>query len=745
MQAIGQLGCANRSKIALNRPPLGIKESESQRGGAEAGRSVLSPAPRHITGRMRFTVSVLLACAALGLCFAVPDKTVKWCAVSEHENTKCLSLRENIKAILPADGPQLACVKKTSYSDCIKAISGGEADAITLDAGWVYEAGLTPNNLKPVAAEIYGTVDKSQTHYMAVAVVKKNTDFQLNQLQGKKSCHTGLGRSAGWNVPMGLLFCNFPEPRNPLEKAVASFFSGSCVPCADSVAFPQLCQLCPGCGCSSLHPYFGYAGAFKCLKDGGGDVAFVKHTTIFEVLPEKADRDQYELLCLDNTRKPVDQYEQCYLARIPSHAVVARTVDGKEDLIWEILKVAQEHFGKGTTKEFKLFGSPLERDLMFKDSAIGLVRVPSRMDYRLYLGHNYVTAIRNLREGTCPDSSSSASAVKWCALSHQERQKCDEWSVNSGGAIECESAETTEDCIDKIVNGEADAMSLDGGHAYIAGQCGLVPVMAESYEDTDCKKKEEGYYAVAVVKKSDPTINWNNLKGKKSCHTAVDRTAGWVIPMGLLYNRIKHCKFDEFFSQGCAPGYEKNSTLCDLCMGPNKCAPNNREGFHGYSGALRCLVERGDVAFVKHTTVLENTNGKNPTASWTQNLKEEDFELLCPDGTRKTVREYTSCYLARAPNHVVVSRKEKAAHVREVLFKQEDSYRRVSDCTQDFCLFSSRGGKDLLFKDNTKCLTKLTDGMTMEEYLGEEYNKAVGNIKKCSTSRLLDACTFHRG
>lgn len=60
-----------------------------------------------------------------------------------------------------------------------------------------------------------------------------------------------------------------------------------------------------------------------------------------EVLPEKSDRDQYELLCPDNTRKPVDQFEECYLARVPSHAVVARAVDGKEDLIWEILKVAQ--------------------------------------------------------------------------------------------------------------------------------------------------------------------------------------------------------------------------------------------------------------------------------------------------------------------------------------------------------------------------------------------------------------------
>lgn len=700
------------------------------------------------TERMRFAVGALLACAALGLCLAVPDKTVKWCAVSEHENTKCISFRDHMKAVLPADGPRLACVKKTSYQDCIKAISGGEADAITLDGGWVYDAGLTPNNLKPVAAEFYGSLEHPQTHYLAVAVVKKGTDFQLNQLQGKKSCHTGLGRSAGWVIPIGLLFCNLPEPRKPLEKAVASFFSGSCVPCADPVAFPQLCQLCPGCGCSPTQPFFGYVGAFKCLKDGGGDVAFVKHTTIFEVLPQKADRDQYELLCLDNTRKPVDQYEDCYLARIPSHAVVARNGGGKEDLIWEILKVAQEHFGKGKSKDFQLFGSPLGKDLLFKDSAFGLLRVPPRMDYRLYLGHSYVTAIRNQREGVCPEGSIDSSPVKWCALSHQERAKCDEWSVSSNGQIECESAESTEDCIDKIVNGEADAMSLDGGHAYIAGQCGLVPVMAENYDISSCTKQQsdvfpKGYYAVAVVKASDSSINWNNLKGKKSCHTGVDRTAGWNIPMGLLFSRINHCKFDEFFSQGCAPGYKKNSTLCDLCIGPTKCAPNNREGYNGYTGAFRCLVEKGDVAFVKDQTVLENTNGKN-TAAWAKDLKQDDFQLLCPDGTRKPVTDFASCHLAQAPNHVVVSRKEKAARVSTVLTAQKDLFwKGDKDCTGNFCLFRS-STKDLLFRDDTKCLTKLPEGTTYEEYLGAEYLQAVGNIRKCSTSRLLEACTFHK-
>jgi len=36
-------------------------------------------------------------------------------------------------------------------------------------------------------------------------------------------------------------------------------------------------------------------------------------------------------------------------------------------------------------------------------------------------------------------------------LGHQERTKCDRWSGFSGGAIECETAENTEECIAKIM------------------------------------------------------------------------------------------------------------------------------------------------------------------------------------------------------------------------------------------------------------------------------------------------------
>ncbi|XP_059519886.1 inhibitor of carbonic anhydrase-like isoform X1 [Myotis daubentonii] len=706
---------------------------------------------------MRLTICTLLCAGALGLCLAFPDKNVQWCTISDQEFAKCLTFSLSMKKVLPEAGPVVLCVKKSSYLECIEAIAESKADAVTLDAGLVFDAGLAPFNLKPVVAEYYGSKENPQTSYYAVAVVKKGSGFQLNELRGKKSCHTGLGRSAGWNIPMGTLYSQLPEPQESLQKAASNFFAASCVPGADATAFPKLCQLCAGEGedkCASSHhePYFGYSGAFKCLQDGAGDVGFVRHMTVSENLARQADGDQYELLCRDNTRKPIDQYEECHLASIPSHAVVARSVGGKEDLIWELLNQAQEYFGKDTSADFQLFGSSYKKDLLFTDAAHGFLKVPPKMDAMLYLGYEHIAAIRSLRGGVY--SGKGAQTVKWCAVGHHESAKCSEWTVKSGGILECTTKKTTEDCIAAIVKGDADAMSLDGGFIYTAGKCGLVPVLAENYMSQDSKEQlgsrcenilMEGHYAVAVVKKSDADLTWNSLRGKKSCHTAVGTSAGWNIPMGLIYNQTGSCKFDEFFSQSCAPGSDPESSFCALCGGgsnaAHKCAPNSHEKYYGSSGAFRCLVEKGDVAFVEHPTVLQNTDGKNPE-DWAKDLKQKDFELLCLDGTRKPVTEAQNCHLGIVPNHAVVSRKDKADSVRRMLFNQQELFGRNGFEYMMFQLFRS-STKDLLFSDDTECLANLQDKTTYQKYLGPEYLTAIANVRQCLPSELLNACTFH--
>ncbi len=84
----------------------------------------------------------------------------------------------------------------------------------------------------------------------------------------------------------------------------------------------------------------------------------------------------------------------------------------------------------------------------------------------------------------------------------------------------------------------------------------------------------------------------------------------------------------EFFGPSCAvnalqdrynPLGDNSHHLCELCgtLEPGaQCT--SRDPFAGEQGALRCLMERGQVAFISEKAVAES------------NFSEDDFELLCP-------------------------------------------------------------------------------------------------------------------
>ncbi|XP_063162863.1 serotransferrin isoform X2 [Candoia aspera] len=706
---------------------------------------------------MKLALQATLSFGLLALCLAT--SSVRWCTISNEEQAKCIRLQQECFAPQQSkDLPVLNCVRKTDYHDCIRAIKNSEADAITLDAGHIAEAGLSPHNLKPIVAEVHMKGSKeSTTSYRAVAVVKTGTITLLKDLQGKKSCHTGLGRSAGWNIPVGTLLDKKiltwdGTQTEPVERVVASFFSACCVPGVKDE--PNLCRLCIG-KCDWNDPYAGYAGALECLKSGGGDVAFVNDAAALALSPE--EKNKYQLLCLDDSAKSIDHYESCFWAEVSAHAVVARPVDGQADEIRVLLFNALEQAKQGQAT-CQLFGSPLDsgKDLLFKDSAVSLVPVPELMDAQLYVGARFYASIQNLRRERSPDPDTLKKIV-WCAVGKAEQKKCDLWSGQSNGVIECAVAETTENCIAKIMKREADAMTLDGGHIYTAGKCGLVPVLTEvppedsaACEDPEKAVTVKGYTAVAVAKKTDIDITWNTLKGKKSCHTAVGRTAGWNVPMGLIFEQNnRSCNFDTFFLESCAPGAPLESPLCKLCKGSGgegslsqkyKCKPNSNEEYYGYNGALRCLMEVGDVAFVKHTTISEVTEGENkPT--WAAGFSSSDFVLLGLNGERCRPDEYDRCYLATTCNHAVMSRPEQAETVKMVLLEQQKKFGSHGNQTDYFQMFQSEA-KDSLFKDGTACLG-VPNEKTFESYLGEAYMNSIDGISKCSPSELLKVCTFH--
>lgn len=63
---------------------------------------------------------------------------------------------------------------------------------------------------------------------------------------------------------------------------------------------------------------------------------------------------------------------------------------------------------------------------------------------------------------------------------------------------------------------------------------------------------------------------------------------------------------------------------------------------------------------------------------------------------------------------------------------QDEFGKSVTDCTNNFCLFQS-SSKDLLFRDDTKCLASIAK-KTYDSYLGEDYVRAMTNLRQCSTS-----------
>ncbi|XP_018410834.1 PREDICTED: serotransferrin-A-like [Nanorana parkeri] len=683
---------------------------------------------------MASTLQLILCLGMLALCLANPVNNIRWCVKSDAELKKC----RDVSQTCGSDQTTVSCVLRANNDECCKAISDDLADAIALDSGEIYKCSLHPYNLKPVIAENYGTEKDPDTCYFSVALVKESSTFMFKDLRGKKFCHTGVGRAAGWTSPVGtflvkqLFKWDGPETQS-LEKAFAAFVSAACAPGAKE---PNLCKLCAGkddkkCKASENEPYYGYAGARLCLKDKG-DVAFVKH-----LLPDEFHKG-YMLLCLDNTRKPVEEYEKCFWARIPAHAVVTADRAEKVKSITQFLEEAQKK------AECKLFSSPHGKDLMFKDSATSLITLPEKMDSFLYLGPSFTNANKALYNEL---ETPSEETIRWCTQSVEEKKKCDRWSIASEGSIECIEASSADECITKVLKGEADAVSLDGGYLYTAGACGLVPAIQEIYDAELCKNKRENkkgtYKAVAVVKKSNKAITWKNLRGFKSCHTGLGRTAGYNIPAGLIHKQTGVCDLGTFFTESCVPGADPNSNLCKLCGGNDKtkCLPNNREPYYGYDGALRCLIKAGDVCFVKQSTVDENIENVNSPA-WAKGVKKDDLELLCPDGTRRPVSDYENCYLALVPAHAVATTADRKETVVRILTEQMGKFGKNAGQGAQFQMFVSEGRKDQLFKDSTQCLTEVQE-KTMNDYLGKDYADAIASLNECGESGLLAACTFH--
>ncbi|XP_067310104.1 serotransferrin-1-like isoform X2 [Pseudorasbora parva] len=664
---------------------------------------------------MNILLISLLGCLVVALPSASAQK-VKWCVKTQNELKKCKHL-----ASKSAD---LECLLRLSTIDCIKSIEKGEADVVTADGEHVYFGGRKPFELRPLIAEKY----QKESCY-AVAVVKRDTDFSIRDLKGKTSYHSCYKSPGGWTLPIGRLVAVKIIPWDPndmtLESAVSHFFLRSCVPGISKAQYPKLCSDCQGdCSCSQNEQCSGDGGAFQCMKKGNGDVAFICQDGIPEI-----ERPNYQLLCMDGRRKSVEDYKTCNLGKEPHRAVIGRK-DADSQHIYKVLK----QIPGSDLFSSDVFGG---KDLIFSDSAFDLMELPKITDSFLYLKDDY-GAMHALREGS-PPARAPDGKIQWCVISHAEQQKCDGLQIPR---VECRRASSVEECIQKVMRREADFFAADGGQVYIAGKCGLVPAMVEQYDEQSCPDGGEysSLFVVAVVRK-DSGVTWNKLRGRKSCHTGLNHNAGWIVPDSVICGKTPDCTLYEFFSEGCAPGADPTSNMCKLCKGggkqvgdESKCKASSEEMYYGYDGAFRCLAEgAGEVAFIKHSIVGDYTEGIRP--DWAKDLKADEFELICPKSPDRTFKhtEFADCNLAKVPAHAVITRKDVRSDVVSVLREAQ----KYPDSP-----FKSKGERNLLFSDSTKCLQETTK--PLQEFLTKEYTDMIERTYATGQGvpDLVKACTL---
>ena len=159
----------------------------------------------------------------------------------------------------------IECVAGRDRVDCLDIVERREADFMAVDPEDLYLALRKKNEDYAVFSDIRTKEEEqAEFRYEGIILIKKNSGIStLQDLRGKKSCHTGYGRNVGFKIPIAKLkkhgvFKHDPDTTlSPVErelKALSELFSQSCLvgtysPDPDTNAklkksYSNLCALC---------------------------------------------------------------------------------------------------------------------------------------------------------------------------------------------------------------------------------------------------------------------------------------------------------------------------------------------------------------------------------------------------------------------------------------------------------------------------------------------------------------------
>ncbi|MCO5579731.1 hypothetical protein L7F22_033591 [Adiantum nelumboides] len=283
---------------------------------------------------------------------------IVWCAVRE-EIKEC---RKFVAILNAVSSYTWTCKKRDNQVECMQAVQKGDADIMSLDAGIAY-IGFMNFQMKAIMMEEYCYFAKS---YEAVAIVNKemcdrNPHLTLKDFKGTKSCHSGHLTAAGWNYPIQFLVDSdlqaIPKTANGDsqsrdEAVVSSFFSSTCAP--SELAGQGLCTSCGNNGSCTTDSlvYGGYSGAFRCLVDGTGDIAFVRSDTVERLAADGKHAqewstkplDEFRYLCPQGGCRSINEnLGNCTFGSVPANVLMTRNSQSNKrrlEMVRQLLNVS---------------------------------------------------------------------------------------------------------------------------------------------------------------------------------------------------------------------------------------------------------------------------------------------------------------------------------------------------------------------------------------------------------------------
>lgn len=266
-------------------------------------------------------------------------------------------------------------------------------------------------------------------------------------------------------------------------------------------------------------------------------------------------------------------------------------------------------------------------------------------------------------------SCSPPRSIVYCTTSIIQHTKCS-WLQEASSVygiepnLQCIRTEHLDRCMQDVKHKVSDVVLVDHDNRLRAQkEYDLQPIL---YEFSSIL--HERYAVVAVVKADSKIRNFGDLKYHKACFPSYEGAA--FVSVAETLRNLTLTTSECSLSEGLMEFFSLDSCFWDETKS-NKC----NDQYRGDEGALRCLNDGADVAFI-NMEIWKNFTEKTIQDTLLKHEKPEKFKLLCPYGVDKKIHDF--CYIHwTTRGHLMI-------HNSTLLMRKNEIYNSLRDMDRLF-------------------------------------------------------------